>query len=101
MFELASIFKLAAFILTFYLPGALLYDAFSKTKATERLLIEISTSLMISGIVGMLLAQLGIFSLELLTMINTVLCIFLLAKYPIASPARKAAAITAIIIAAF
>ena len=100
-FELAAIFKFAAFLLTFYLPGALIYDAFSKIKAPERLFIEISTSMMISGIAGMILAQFGVFSLELLTMINATICIFLLAKYPVLFPARKAAAITAIIIAAF
>jgi len=99
-FEPAAIFKFAAFILTFYLPGALIYDTFSKNKTTERLLIEISTSMMISGIAGMLLAQFGVFSLELLTMINATICIFLLAKYPILFPARKAAAIAVIILAA-
>lgn len=72
-------------ILIFYLPGYLINRLFNlKIKDFELIFLEVSTSIMLTGLIGFVLAQFAIFSINLLYSLLALVCIttFLRGKKP-------------------
>src|SRR5574342_163594 len=94
--------KLIALILLFYLPGWLACSFFlKKAKDAERALLEISISVLTTGLIALILAHIGVFSITLVCTLSAAACLSLLLfnrKKEIVLPTRWTAAFIAIVL---